>query len=120
MTRKRYADTLETIAKYGADVFYTGAMANATIQALKASNGIMTLQDMANYTILSREPSQITYRNFRITSGSAPSSGEVALAVMKTIEGYDDIGHPSTLNISTHRVDEAMRYAHITWKQHQS
>jgi gamma-glutamyltranspeptidase/glutathione hydrolase len=110
MTRKRYADTLETIAQYGADVFYKGAMANATIQALKASSGIMTLEDMANYTILSRKPSQITYRDFTITSGSAPSSGEVALAIMKTIEGYKDIGHPDTLNISTHRVDEAMRY----------
>lgn len=112
MTRKRYADTLETIAKYGASAFYTGALANSTVQALKATGGIMTLEDMANYTALSRKPSQISYRDYTITSGSAPSSGEVALAVMKTIEGYTDIGNSTALNISTHRIDEAMRFAY--------
>ena len=34
MTRKRYADTLEAISTYGASAFYTGPIANATIQAL--------------------------------------------------------------------------------------
>ena len=72
----------------------------------------MTMEDLANYTTLSRKPSQITYRGYRITSGSAPSSGEVALSIMKTLEGYNDIGHPETLNISTHRVDEAMRWSY--------
>ena len=112
MTRKRYADTLESIAKYGADTFYTGAIGNATIQAIQNTGGIMTMEDLANYTTLSRKPSQITYRGYRITSGSAPSSGEVALSIMKTLEGYEDIGHPETLNISTHRVDEAMRWSY--------
>jgi len=112
MTRKRYADTLESIAKYGADTFYTGAIGNATIQAIQNTGGIMTMEDLANYTTLSRKPSQITYRGYRITSGSAPSSGEVALSIMKTLEGYEDIGYPETLNISTHRVDEAMRWSY--------
>lgn len=112
MTRKRYADTLEAIANKGPNVFYQGAIANATIRAIKNSGGIMTQQDLTNYTILSRKPSQITYRDFKITSGSAPSGGEVALAVMKYIEGYSDIGNASALNISTHRIDEAMRFAY--------
>jgi len=96
MTRKRYADTLEAIANYGPNVFYQGAIANATIRAIQSTGGIMTHEDLTNYTILSRKPSQITYRGFKITSGSAPSGGEVALAVMKAIEGltvlrvYDD------------------------------
>lgn len=112
MTRKRYADTLEAIANYGPNVFYQGAIANATIRALTNSGGIMTHEDLTNYTTISRKPSQITYRGFKITSGSAPSGGEVVLSVMKTIEGYNDIGNSSTLNISTHRIDEAMRFAY--------
>lgn len=112
ITRKRYADTLETIAMHGADAFYTGAIANATIQALQAANGTMTLEDLANYTVAIRKPAQIDYRGFRLTATSAPSSGIVAMSTMKTIEGYDDIGWASTLNISTHRLDEAIKFAY--------
>lgn len=54
MTRKRYANTLESIAECGPDAFYTGAIANATIQALQKSNGTMTLSDLANYTVAIR------------------------------------------------------------------
>ena len=112
ITRKRYADTLETIAVHGPDAFYTGAIANATIQALKAANGTMTLEDLKNYSVAIRNPSQISYRDYKITSGSAPSSGTVALSVMKTIEGYSDFGVPADINFTTHRLDEAIRFAY--------
>lgn len=112
ITRKRYADTLESIAEYGPDAFYTGAIANATIMALRAANGTMTLEDLRNYTVEIRKPAQIEYRDFRLTSCSAPSSGTVALSVMKTIEGYADIGEAATLNLSTHRLDEAIRFSY--------
>ena len=114
ITRKRYADTLETIANEGADVFYTGAIAKTTIAALDAAKpkGIMTLEDLKNYTVAIRKPSQMTYRGYRLTSTSAPSSGEVTLATMKTVEGYRDFFHPSTINLSTHRLDEAIRFAY--------
>lgn len=89
ITRKRYANTLESIAEYGPDAFYKGAIANATITALQKQNGTMTLSDLANYTVEIRPVSNITYRGFRIFSGSAPSSGAVVASVMKIVEGYD-------------------------------
>lgn len=114
ITRKRYADTLETIANEGANAFYSGAIANTTIAALNAATpkGIMTLEDLMNYTVAIRKPVQITYRGYKLTSCSAPSSGEVALATMKTVEGYSDFFHPATINLSTHRLDEAIRFAY--------
>lgn len=112
ITRRRYADTLETISQRGPDAFYTGPIANATIQALKAANGTMTLEDLKNYSVAIRKPAQITYRGFKLTACSAPSSGTVALSVMKTIEGYGDIGEAATRNLSTHRLDEAIRFAY--------
>jgi len=111
MTRKRYADTLESIAEYGPDAFYTGAIANATIQALQKSNGTMTLSDLASYTVQIRTPSNITYRGFKIHSGTAPSSGAVVLSVLKIVEGYD-MSTPSQLNLSTHYLDEGMRFGY--------
>lgn len=112
MTRKRYADTLEAVALKGVDAFYTGAIANATITALRKANGTMTLEDLRNYTVALRKPAQIEYRGFKLTSGSAPSSGGVALSVMKTVEGYERFGDPALVNLSTHRLDEAIRFGY--------
>jgi gamma-glutamyltranspeptidase/glutathione hydrolase len=111
ITRKRYANTLESIADFGPNVFYHGALANATITALQKSNGTMTLADLADYNITIRPTSNITYRGFKINSGSAPSSGAVVLSTLKTVEGYD-MSTPSNLNLSTHYLDEAMRFAY--------
>lgn len=65
--RKRYADTLERIANEGADIFYASNSSIAqniisTIHNNSYRPGIMTLEDLANYTAIVREPLNITYR----------------------------------------------------------
>lgn len=112
LTRRRYADTLETIANEGPDAFYVGAIANSTIQTIQAHNGTMTIDDLKNYTAAIQEASNITYRGFRLFSCSAPSSGEVVLSVMKIVEGYSDFFTPNNKNLSCHRMDEAMRFGY--------
>jgi gamma-glutamyltranspeptidase/glutathione hydrolase len=115
MTRKRYAATLQAIAKGGADAFYTGPIAEATIEAVQtanASKGIMTLADLKGYAVALQTPLSITYRDFKITSTSAPSSGEVVLSVMKAVEGYSTFGEAEFLNVSTQRLDEAIRFGY--------
>ena len=72
----------------------------------------MTLQDLKDYSIAIRKPAQITYRDFKLTACSAPSSGEVALSVMKTVEGYQGFGEEAMLNLSTQRLDEAIRFGY--------
>lgn len=112
MTRRRYADTLDAIAHRGPEAFYTGPIAETMINTLQRENGIMTLEDLRNYTVAIRKPSQIEYRGYRITSCSAPSSGEVALAALKTVEGYSDFFSQTNIKLSTHRLDEAIRFAY--------
>ncbi|KAJ9626468.1 hypothetical protein H2203_004100 [Taxawa tesnikishii (nom. ined.)] len=112
ITRKRYANTLETIANEGADAFYTGAIARTTIDAVQGANGTMTLDDLANYTVAIRPPAEIEYRGYRLRSCSAPASGAVALSALKIIEGYETIGQEGWLNLSTHRLDEAIRFGY--------
>jgi gamma-glutamyltranspeptidase/glutathione hydrolase len=111
LTRKRYADTLETIGEYGVDAFYTGAIANATITALQKSNGTMTLADLKNYTVAIRAPAKIDYKGYKIHSCAAPAGGVVALAALKIFEGYNT-GDPKTINLTSHRLDESMRFAY--------
>lgn len=119
ITRRRYADTLEAIAKHGPDAFYTGPIAEAMIDALQAENGTMTMKDLANYKIAIRNTSHIDYRGYKITSSTAPSSGSVALSILKTLSTYKDFfSSKKSLNISTHRMDEAIRFGYGQVQRH--
>jgi gamma-glutamyltranspeptidase/glutathione hydrolase len=112
MTRKRYANTLERIAMKGPDAFYEGRIAELMIEALQKMNGTMTMQDLKKYTVAIRKPIEVEYRGYKLHSCGAPSSGPVALAVMKVVEGYKDFGLATSLNLSTHRLDEAIRFGY--------
>lgn len=112
ISRKRYADTLETIAVKGPGAFYSGAIAETTIAALQAANGTMTLEDLANYTVAIRPVNNITYRGYVLHGTSAPSSGGIALGALNIVSGYEEFFYPEAINISTHRLDEAMRFAY--------
>ncbi|KAJ5599864.1 hypothetical protein N7450_000931 [Penicillium hetheringtonii] len=113
ITRKRYAATLEAIAKDGADAFYSGPIAENTINALQASNGTMTLDDLRNYTLAIRNTSQIDYRGHTVTSTTAPSSGVVALSILDILGTYSDFfSGENAVNLSTHRLDEAIRFGY--------
>jgi gamma-glutamyltranspeptidase/glutathione hydrolase len=82
------------------------------INALQAANGTMTMEDLRNYTVAIRNVSQIDYRGYQITSTSAPSSGTVAMSILKILSTYDDFFAPGNVNLSTHRLDEAMRFGY--------
>ena len=112
MTRKRYAHTLEAIAVGGPNAFYRGQMADATKRALRETNGSMTIEDLAGYKIVSRTPVQIGYKGFRLRGCGAPASGAVALSVLKVLEGYEGFGQSLNMNLSTHRLDEAIRFGY--------
>ncbi|KAJ6098837.1 transcriptional regulator family: Fungal Specific TF [Penicillium canescens] len=113
ITRRRYADTLEAIAERGPDAFYTGAIAETMINALQSENGTMTLDDLSNYTVAIRNISQIDYRGYKVTSTSAPSSGIVAMSILKILGTYKDFfATEEDVHLSTHRMDEAMRFGY--------
>ncbi|KAI1855748.1 hypothetical protein JX265_012193 [Neoarthrinium moseri] len=116
LTRKRYADTLDAVADDGADVFYTGPIANHTIAALQADQGIMTLEDLVDYRAIVRESVNITYRGYKLFSSGAPSSGAVCLSTLKTMERYRTEDTADT-NLTLHRFDEAMRFAYGAHQQ---
>lgn len=112
ITRRRYADTLEEVSLRGADAFYTGPIANATINALQAANGTMTMEDLRNYTVAIRPTEEIEYRGYKIASSTAPTSGPIGLSILKILNEYDHFFAPEQLDLSTHRMDEAMRFAY--------
>ncbi|KAI1826893.1 gamma-glutamyltransferase [Xylaria intraflava] len=111
MYRKRYAETLQTVAEKGADAFYMGAIANATIDTIQSNYGTMTLEDLTSYKVITRDAVNISYRGFNLYASGAPTGGAVGLNMLKTMEAYDTADTADT-NLTLHRFDEAMRFAY--------
>ncbi|KAK0389881.1 hypothetical protein NLU13_3454 [Sarocladium strictum] len=112
MTRKRYADTLEKIANEGPDSFYRGEIAEAIINVLNRAKGIMTLQDLANYDIVSRNVTTTTYRNLTLHGIGSPAGGAVAFQLLKTMEQFPPETFSVNEPLADHRLVEAMRFAY--------
>jgi gamma-glutamyltranspeptidase/glutathione hydrolase len=76
------ATSLERIAEMGLAGFYEGPTAEAIVETLSKNNGLMSLEDLAAYTPVWREPVTGTYRDYSIYSMPPPSSGGVHLVQM--------------------------------------
>lgn len=112
MTRKRYADTLETIADRGANAFYQGKMAEEMVKAVRKSNGSMTVEDLEAYDVRSREPVKIDYKGYQIYGCGVPASSAVTLSALKILENYDDYQDKELMNLGMHHMAEAMRFGY--------
>ncbi|KLU93155.1 gamma-glutamyltransferase, partial [Magnaporthiopsis poae ATCC 64411] len=102
ITRKRYADTLDKIGRYGADVFYQGEIAQSMIDLIRATNGTMTLADLASYKITTPPAVSVEYRGYRVWSTPSPTSGAVCLSILKTMEQYPRAALLADANLTTH------------------
>ncbi|MGR6034878.1 MAG: gamma-glutamyltransferase [Candidatus Nitrosoglobus sp.] len=105
------ATTLTTLAEQGSAGFYQGPVAEALVEGVRAAGGIWTLEDLAQYQIIEREPIRGEYHGMKITSASPPSSGGIALLTMLNILAQEDL---SALPAATrvHLIIEAMRRAY--------
>ena len=107
------ASTLAAIATEGRDGFYAGRVGQLIADDMAANSGLITLEDLANYQVIEREPVRGTFRDFEVVSAPPPSSGGVHIVQMLNIlEGYDlkSLGHNSAAYV--HYLAEAMKYAY--------
>ncbi|KAH7320236.1 gamma-glutamyltranspeptidase [Stachybotrys elegans] len=111
MTRKRYANMLERIAEQGADAFYSGEFAESMIATIQETNGTMTLEDLQQYQVKSRNVPTISYRGLQLHGVGSPAGGAVGFSILKTMEQYDTADW-ADLGLSYHRFDESMRFAY--------
>jgi gamma-glutamyltranspeptidase/glutathione hydrolase len=128
-----YASTLQAIAQGGANAFYTGEIAQAIVDDVKATSGgatttvaitpgLMELSDLAAYRAIRRPPVCSTYRNTWVCGMGPPSSGGIAVAqTLGILENFDlaslaptqvDLhgGRPQVMAV--HLVSEAERLAY--------
>ena len=105
------AATLESIARFGDNGFYHGTLARKLVQGVRAAGGIWSLQDLAQYRVVERQPVWGEYRGMRITSAAPPSSGGVALVTMLNMLSAYELDSLDTAT-RTHVVIESMRRAY--------
>jgi gamma-glutamyltranspeptidase/glutathione hydrolase len=72
----------------------------------------MTAADLREYEPETRLPLEIKYREHRLVSCGTLVSGSAVLATLGIVEGYEDFGWLEAQNLSTHRLDEAIRLAY--------
>ena len=110
-----YADTLKKLASQGADGFYTGEIAQniaAAVQGDLALGGDMTVDDLANYDVVEREPVCIEYRGHNVCGMGPPSSGALAVGQILGILENFDLGAGAPLDVETvHLFTQAGRLA---------
>jgi gamma-glutamyltranspeptidase/glutathione hydrolase len=104
------AASLTTIARDGPSAFYEGPLAEKIVDAVRAANGLMTLDDMKSYRVVERAPVRGTYRGYDIISMPPPSSGGALLIEMlNVLEGYELRARDAS---SMHLIIETMKRAY--------
>lgn len=118
--------TLERIANEGSSAFYFGEIgmcadpfssrtvltpsAESMIKTIQSTNGTMTLDDLANYNVVSRKVHKATFRNHTLHTIGSPANGPVTLNILKAMEHIEP--EPSLTELAWHRYVEAMRFGY--------
>ena len=107
------AATLKRIRKHGKAGFYAGKTAELIARDMAANDGLITVEDLANYASVWREPVRGTYKGHEIVSMPPPSSGGVLLVQMlNMLESLDLAGHGFASAATIHAMIEAERRAY--------
>jgi len=98
LVQPQLAETLRLYQRQGAAGFYQGETARRIVRALQradmlndnvAGESLMSLEDLANYTVRDREPLVGWFRGYEVITMGPPSSGGlVLLEVLSTLDGF--------------------------------
>lgn len=90
---KKLAKTLKGIAEQGSDYLLKGEVAKKIVEAVNTAEinpGSLTLEDLANYEPIKRDPVCGTYHDKRICGMPPPSSGGVnVFQILKMLEEFN-------------------------------
>lgn len=88
MKRPKYAATLELISDQGADVFYTGILADKIVKEIQDHGGIVTKQDLADFEVDFEEALSVRLNDsLTAFTTQAPSSGPLLIFILNILRG---------------------------------
>ena len=105
--------TLSEIAEHGVSAFYSGSVAKKIVADMEAHNGLITMEDLANYKVLEREPVMSTYRGYTIEAMPAPSSGGThVIQMLNILENFPLAEMGPESSDALHVMAEAMKFSY--------
>lgn len=105
--------TLGEIQKGGAKAFYTGEIARRIVADMKANGGLITMDDLAAYKPVERDPLVGTYRGYTIyTPPPASAGGATLLNMLNILEQFDLKATGQGSAASLHLLAETMKLAY--------
>jgi gamma-glutamyltranspeptidase / glutathione hydrolase len=118
LVQRDLARTLRKISQ-APQSFYTGDIARSIAADMAKNGGIITLEDLKNYTPIWRNPVCGNFRSYQICAMSPPSSGGVHLLQILNILGdtkLERLGRQSADTV--HLLAESMRIAYADRAQY--
>ena len=113
LIQKDLANSLEQIAKGGANAFYRGEIGQEIAADMAAHGGLITMQDLAAYKAVWRKPIHGSYRGYDLEMMPPPSSGGIHIVQMlNVLQHYDMKALGQDTAASLHIMIEAMRQAY--------
>ncbi|HVE51617.1 MAG TPA: gamma-glutamyltransferase [Casimicrobiaceae bacterium] len=110
-----YARTLRTLAANGATAFYRGDIARDIVATVAnaAAPGDLSLDDLASYRVIERDPVCGAYRSYRVCGMPLPSSGGITvLQILNLLAPFDLEAMGPASFWSVHFMSEAGRLAY--------
>jgi len=113
------AATILRIQQRGKAGFYEGETAAMIVEEMKNSKGVISLEDLKNYTPQFRKPIEFDYRGHHIISFAPPSSGGILIAqMMQMIAPYPLTAMGANTFESVSLMVEAQRRAYADRAEH--
>jgi gamma-glutamyltranspeptidase/glutathione hydrolase len=112
----RQPELARTLTRIAADPddFYRGKLARELVDEVHKGGGLLTLDDLAQYSAVERAPVTGTFHNYTVISAPPPSSGGIVLiSALNILAGFDlaKLGDRSAQSI--HLITEAYRRAYM-------
>ena len=106
------ARTLRAIAEKGRDGFYRGEVAKKLVEGVRASGGIWTEEDLAQYRAVEREPIRGAYNGREVLTMGPPSGGGIfLLQSLAILQEFDLGGTGFGSSLSIHLLAETFKRA---------
>ena len=114
LVQRELAAVLAAIADRGPEAFYAGPVADLIVAEMRRGDGLVTIDDLAGYRPIEREPLRTTYRDCEILAVPPSSSGGTTLALaLNMLETFDlrTLGRwsPETLHVMIESMRRAYR-----------
>ncbi|XP_056099804.1 glutathione hydrolase 5 proenzyme isoform X2 [Rhinichthys klamathensis goyatoka] len=110
----RLAETLETIAKEGADAFYTGKIAKDLIQDVQARNGTLSLEDLSTFKVRESDAWTVQIGDYKMHFPPPPAGGAILSFILKLMHEFGlspASNHGDQKTLTLHRFLEAVKFA---------